>query len=179
MFLKRKPRTRLTVLKQEVCINPKSFKPSLSFKEGAKVDVKTQRGEDEKWTEGQIIDKISNYTYLVETDSKTTLIHIDDLKLRVESELANSNFERQQVLPDILSNEPVILNDEQIATESEVQTSDSEVTDQTHQNVSLDNIPFSPEQELCNNEVARDLRRSQRTVKPPSRPNLLKKIYCC
>lgn len=80
VFLCRKPRTRLAMLKENLETSTGKFKSIKAFDKNETIYVKSKRGEDEKWIEGTVIDKVSNYTYLIESANRHELVHIDDLK---------------------------------------------------------------------------------------------------
>lgn len=92
LFLKRKLRTRLSLLKPDMegTINSKSEREVRSankrrgkpraFSVGDRVLVRTVRGELVKWRPGNIVSVKSPVTYLVNVDKQTRFVHADHLR---------------------------------------------------------------------------------------------------
>lgn len=94
LFLKRTPRTKLSLLRPSFRDDMQSRQEGLkqqhdqrrstfrSFKEGDWVYVKTVRQEKVSWTEGRIVRLVSPVTYLVETQNTVRYVHVDHLRSR-------------------------------------------------------------------------------------------------
>lgn len=101
LFLKRAPRTKLSLLKpsfQEDMKKRQHKAKSQSdrhrsafrfFTEGDKVYVKTVRGEKVSWTEGLVVEVISPVAYSVNTGGKVHFVHVDHLRVASFSQPAD------------------------------------------------------------------------------------------
>lgn len=111
LFLKRAPRTKLSLLKpsfqkdmEKVQHKAKSHidrhrSAFRFFTEGDKVYVKTVRGEKVSWTEGLVVEVISPVTYLVNTGGKVHFVHVDHMRVASYSQPADVPTPRQSPYP--------------------------------------------------------------------------------
>ncbi len=178
LFLNRKPRTRLTMLKQDLKLTDNEFKNVISFNKGDIVYVKTKRGEDEKWIEGTILENVSNYTYLVESNGKNTLVHVDDLK-------DNYSHKKTRETPiknnDSLNEKPFPLNENKlghdepkVVTEfNKIQRSSiNDAIGDCNEDISETSKEIQSSILVQTNTETPVLRRSSRHVRPPVKLDL-------
>lgn len=192
MFLNRKPRTRLSILKQELNTNSKMYRTCLSFYKNEPVYIKTKRGEEESWIEGTVLEKHSEFTYLVQAKGKIQLIHVDDLKKRIRNLTCisdnvmpepnySNNENKMSDKPDLgCGTRPMLNKDKQIFDKGVLQT---RLTD-TDSNQSMTNVPDTTNSSTLTNQIETlehtthtpdtpiILRRSSRRVKAPDRLDL-------
>lgn len=188
IFLRRKPRTRLSILKEELSIAVDIKKLINTYTCNDPIYIKTKKGEEEKWKKGRIIEKISSCTYLVESEGKREMVHVDDIKKRIfrsEDEYSKEIFDGPPAIPT-----PIV--------EDSTSTADSSSSTTPNLVISADNsnTPVVPNALLNQSDIPINktntsvvpnafatqsgnepnpilvTRRSQRTIRPPSRLNL-------
>lgn len=180
LFLKRSPRTRLSILKEKILKKEekKNIKVT-SYEPEELVYVKSKRGEEEKWLEGKILHRNSELTYFVLSNGMRSLVHAEELKKRQcnynnegvhnkRTSVEGSNF--QDVNEECMrENQTPIQNPIQDTTVCE-----SSIPDVTLLPIENTITPITNENSVKETKTNCDLgvRRSQRQSKAPDRLNL-------